>query len=295
MFALYWGVKSDIRTLNPIPATEFSLDKCPMYNSKQVCCNPSFEIQLNRALGFWQDNLAKVVTDLTSFREAIAKLKYSESYSDAGPLERKALDVAVLAFAPVVDLFGLCFDTLLAYLAGMLCFTCDPDWMSTVILDEVGAAVGYRVDPAAFDAVWSSCSVWSKHVRILMLRVSDSQLTKRAPLPFPDLAPFASKSSLANYLQACGLRLLLPSADMVIAGGPAPKLDANHPEADGAPLQHVNYTRRLAVLPDNARFIDPVSIGLNSGFETRVFPIDKAAMVGHAAGLALAAAVLMSS
>ena len=54
-------------------------------------------------------------------------------------------------------------------------------------------------------------------------------------------------------------------------------------------LYHPQCSRRPS------RFIDPVSIGLNSGFETRVFPIDKAAMVGHAAGLALAAAVLMSS
>merc|ERR1719498_889179 len=75
MYEAYWGVKADIRTLNPVPTTEFALKQCTMYNGRHACCSQAMESEFLDALKRWQDDWTGVIKRLTIFRDS------SPSYS----------------------------------------------------------------------------------------------------------------------------------------------------------------------------------------------------------------------
>jgi hypothetical protein len=258
-----------------------------MYNHAQVCCNPSFEEEMVRAMDIWQTNLAQVIEDIQDFRDAVSAIPLTEAYADAGTHERNSLDVALKAFDPVLRLYGLCFDTMLAYIAGLLCFACDPDWEAALVMDGVHA-IGYEVDPSTFDALWNACQVWSGYAQTLEFRVKDSALGKRLPLPFPDLSPFMSESALANYMQVIGLRVILPDADLVPAKGPVGRTPVTRR------LSYGNASGNALTLVEPSRYLDLVAMGLASEFETRVFPIEKDAFVAGASVASFLAGFLVS-
>merc|ERR550514_1751984 len=153
-----------------------------MYNQQQACCNPAMETEFEAALGRWKDDWHGVLERLTFFRDSLASLQVDESYVDSPGADQRALDRAILAFGPVLDLYGLCFNTMLEFLAGVLCFSCEPWWQQVVSVN--GSDIGYLVAPESYDAVQHSCQVWQGYVRQLRIAVQDSRLAKRLAIPF---------------------------------------------------------------------------------------------------------------
>merc|ERR1719261_2304002 len=97
-------------------------------------------------------------------------------------------DKAMSSFAPVLKWHGTCFDTLLEYLAGMLCFSCDPSWGKKVFLGPGGRTVDHlHVHDDTNEALWQGCHKLGAAADELQTRIADSQLVKTLWLPFEDL------------------------------------------------------------------------------------------------------------
>jgi hypothetical protein len=237
------------------------------------------------ALKRWQDDWTGVIKRLTIFRDSLAELQFGGDYVDSPAADQHALDRAISAFDPVLELYGYCFNTMLSFLGGVLCFACEPRWQSIVFRDNTtsDSPLGYHVHPASYDAVGHSCQVWSGFVRELRIRVQDSRLAKLLPIPFEHLRRFETKANLGTYLHNCGLRAFDPRGRSAqIAVGPS-----NDHEATGKAAP-ANVSRRLddrigrASADDSSqvewktpppRTVDVVALAQSSMFNSRVFPV----------------------
>eukprot|EP00747_Dinoflagellata_sp_TGD_P164726 gnl/TRDRNA2_/TRDRNA2_185046_c0_seq1.p1 gnl/TRDRNA2_/TRDRNA2_185046_c0~~gnl/TRDRNA2_/TRDRNA2_185046_c0_seq1.p1 ORF type:complete len:354 (+),score=48.83 gnl/TRDRNA2_/TRDRNA2_185046_c0_seq1:93-1154(+) len=294
LFQTHWAGKSDIRHLLSEPAPQYDLNLCPFYNGRRACCTPSFEDALEKGFKRWVKHFQRKANHLRDFQMELTKVRVSPEYVDAVDAEQALLDKALASFRNGLDLYGTCFDTLLEYLAGVLCFSCDPQWQSKVFMDVEGVRVGHlHVHDSSNDDLWESCRGFGAAAKEMQTRAADSALAKTIRLPFFDYSMFATKIGVAEYMLGLGLFPLRgPSEHMLSiennAKAPERLLAAAAPSLSSG-IGPINNT------------IYPVRDGRLSGFHCKVFPRQPLGL-GLGAGrrsaglrLSLIAAVLVAS
>lgn len=261
LFKTHWAGKSDIRHLSPRPQIQRGLRLCPGYNSRSGCCMNSFEHVLSVAFQRWVKHFQRKAQTMKDFQVQMAKVKVSQSYVKADKLQRALFDKAMTSFSRVLKWHGTCFDTLLEYLAGILCFACDPAWGRKVFFGQGGRSVDHlHVDDFSNEALWQGCRSLGDAAAEMQTRVADSLLTKGIQLHFEDLSMFSSKVSVAHYMARLGLYPLRGSSE-------------NHLVLSPGGGNAAGQDRQLAASvggPD--AFVDPVRSGRTSGFQCAVFP-----------------------
>eukprot|EP00928_Gymnodinium_smaydae_P077998 TRINITY_DN6159_c0_g1_i1.p1 TRINITY_DN6159_c0_g1~~TRINITY_DN6159_c0_g1_i1.p1 ORF type:complete len:387 (+),score=91.43 TRINITY_DN6159_c0_g1_i1:178-1338(+) len=269
MFAMHWAGKSDIRHLEASPTVQSGLRRCVAYNSKSACCPASFERTLQEAFDRWAEHLRRTIQGAKTFHVQLTGIKLSDAYVGAVPEEKALLNKALDTFPEIMDTFGDCFDTVLEYLAGVLCFSCDPQWRQRVLLDAGGRKVTHiLVDDRDYDMLWDQCKALAAATVKAEERIADASLAKLAQAPFPDLRLFATKAAVAEFAVSAGLRALRGPNEQELkvrpqdntgrrlvqpATSPAAAAAASGANAASAPLR-------------------PVYDGRNSGFQCTVFP-----------------------
>jgi len=263
LFKTHWAGKSDIRHLGAEPKLQQGLQLCQSYNAQKGCCLNSFEHVLSKAFQHWVTHWKRKSQNLKSFQIQMAKVKVSQVYVKADKLQRALFDRAVSSFSLVLKWHGTCFDTLLEYLAGMLCFACDPLWGKKVFLGQSGRSVDHlHVDDSSNEALWQGCRRLGAAASDMQTRVADSKLAKTIWLPLEDLSMLSSKIAVSQYMARLGLYALRgPSENLLVlspGGGNAPGNDARLLAASstGGP----------------SGFVNPVRDGRASGFQCAVFP-----------------------
>lgn len=260
LFKTHWTGKSDIRHLASRPQMQQGLRLCPAYNARKGCCLNSFEDVLSKAFQRWVAHWKKKSRNIKDFQVQMAKVRVSQAYVKADKLQRALFDKAMDSFAPVIKWHGTCFDSLLEYMAGMLCFACDPVWGTKVFLGQEGRSVEHlNVHDNSNEAVWQSCRRLGAAAAEMQTRVADSLLVKTVWESFEDLSMFNSKITVSQYMARLGLLPIRGSNELLLVltpgGGNAPGSQA----------------RRLA-LSTPSDFVDPVRAGRTSGFQCAVFP-----------------------
>lgn len=262
LFKVHWSGKSDIVTLLSAPKVQQDLRLCKSYLNRPSCCPVPFEDVLSKAFDRWVRHWKTKSQNLQDVQAELAKVKASQTYIGANPLQRALFDKAVESFAQVLEWYGTCFNTLLAYIAGMLCFTCDPDWKSKVFLSSGGVSVGHlHVDDNSNELVWQSCRGLGSAAAEMQTRLVDSLLVKNIKLPFQDFSMFRNKISASQYMSRLGLSPLR---------GPRENELVKNPGGGSMRIRRLTDSGQGSQTPSG--FVDPVRDGRSSTFSCSVFP-----------------------
>jgi len=257
----HWAGKSDIIHLMAEPTPQYDLRLCKGYNGGPACCDTAFEAEQQDAFQVWVECFRRDSQRLRDFQMEMEALKVSREYSKLSFEEKALFDKASSSFAAVHDSFGTCFDTLLEYMAGVLCFACDPHWHDKVYMDAGQLNVVHlHVHESSNNALWESCVEFGSAAEELTARISDSLLAKAVRVPFEDLRVFFSRVGVSEYMAHTGLYPFHGQQQRVQSEGVMVK-----------PVGKDQTERRLAEASGD-NFIDPVRDGRSSGFDCGAFP-----------------------
>ena len=145
--------------------------------------------------------MEKQVQVLEEYLSLMVKLRGSEVFEDAVLLEQDFLDRAVDAMRTALSHAKPCILHLLAFVAGMVCFSCQPDWVDYVWRNPLGQVTGVNVDPNACIYVDRGCGTFGHTVQVAYLHVMESRLAKYPAASLPDFSMFFSREALCEWLR----------------------------------------------------------------------------------------------
>jgi len=302
LFQTHWAGKSDIRHLNAYPQVQLNLQLCPAFNGRRACCSLEFEEVMGRVFDRWVTHWRRKAQRIRGFQMEMTKVKVSTAYVRMPKEERKLFDKALWSFRPVLELYGTCFDALLEYMAGMICFACDPHWLPKVSLDGRGMHVAHlHVHDSSNLALWESCMGIGLAGAEMRTRVADSKLAKTIWAPFEDLGSFSTKISVSEYMTHFGLFPLRgPNQIILVIGGPGSSdftgkspgasSDTSAPQSSGPPpsrsLSAAQQQGMTTAAPTEMAYdyLYPLRDGRISGFRCSIFPRRPLGLLGLSAG-----------
>ncbi|CAJ1334363.1 unnamed protein product [Effrenium voratum] len=257
-----------------------NLNLCPLWNQQPACCTPSFEDEQRSVFELWKQHWKEKEQRLESFRKEMEDLRLTPTYQEASLFQRELFDTSLLRVKEVIDTYGWCFDTLLEYVAGMLCFPCQPHWHHQVVLAQT-QVLRLRVDESSNDALWDSCRYLGAAGEELDHRLQDSMLAKQLTHAYVDFRMFYDRIRVSEYMEQIGRHIMRGPNELTIEERPQITPDTATSGSIAAPgersLQAVNQNESAG--NDSASvdleiygLLDPIKDGRRSGFVTRVFP-----------------------
>ena len=286
LFQPHWAGKSDIRHLASKPETQNSLSLCPFWNLQPACCTVSFEDEQRKAFQRWESHWKDKASHLAGFRSQMEDFGVSQEYRDAPPAQRALFDGALKSIRYVVATYGVCFDTLLEYAAGMLCFSCQPHWHHQVLLsDDHSRVLLLRIEESSNNELWDHCRPLSSAAKELDHRIQDSMLAKRLTSSYVDFRMFVDRIRLSQYMESVGLIIMRGPNEHVLKTSDVAGNVSNVAlrRLGEPPLGNESGKNQTAagITGTQARlsFISPVEDGRKSGFVFNAFPQDP--LPGH--------------
>ncbi|CAE7401703.1 Spon1 [Symbiodinium sp. CCMP2592] len=202
LFRIQWHTgATDLAQLLPRPSVHHDLLRCPLWNQKPSCCSTSLEPFQLRIFDAHRDRMEKQVQVLEEYLSLMVKLRGSEVFEDAVLLEQDFLDRAVDAMRTALSHAKPCILHFLAFVAGMVCFSCQPDWVDYVWRNPLGQVTGVNVDPNACIYVDRGCGAFGHTVQVAYLHVMETRLAKYPAASLPDFSMFFSREALCEWLR----------------------------------------------------------------------------------------------
>ncbi|CAE7206738.1 unnamed protein product [Symbiodinium natans] len=202
LFRIQWYTgANDLAQLEPRPVVHDRLLRCARWNGKPSCCNTNLEPFQLVVFDAHRDRIEAEVHVLEQYLASMVKLRSSEVYENALQLEQHLLDRAVDAVRSALEEVKPCVLHLLAFVAGMTCFSCQPDWVNYVWRNGLGQVVGVNVDPNACIYVDRGCGAFGHAVQQAYLHMMESQLAKSPKESLPDFSMFFSREALCKWLR----------------------------------------------------------------------------------------------
>lgn len=189
-------------TLNSMPTVKTGLQLCPKYSGRASCCSTEFEASLGQHFNYYRQLVFPAMfAHVARHRQSVADVRNTAAYSDATRVEKEQLQLALERFNMVLapSTHSTCLSTLLAYAAGMHCFSCQPDWSSYVTLDN-NQVVRVHVQPIVCMDLWAKCESFGTAEKTLRQALLDSPLAKQAKSEYQDLRMFSDQQALCNWL-----------------------------------------------------------------------------------------------
>lgn len=121
-----------------------------------------------------------------TFHSEMDDFRLTPEYQDSSLFQRELFDTAMLRVQKIMYTYGLCFDTLLEYVAGVLCFPCQPHWHHQVLLSGEDRVLRLKISEFSNDALWDNCHPLGDAAREFDHRVQDSLLAKKLKHVFVD-------------------------------------------------------------------------------------------------------------
>merc|ERR1712232_1406977 len=118
----------DVGQLARAPVAHADLVRCRMWNLQPSCCTPSMESPQQLAFDDRRAQLGRKVGLLKDYLDELNKLRSSKVFALSDQKEQALLDRVLIDFRSALTLVPACVRTLITFVAGMVCFGCNPRW-----------------------------------------------------------------------------------------------------------------------------------------------------------------------
>jgi len=203
LFETHWAGKNDIETLNDFPNVKTNLKKCPAFNDRASCCHQRFENEQLKYFAFWRRSFEQLVLRLNEHRLSVIDALPASGLSRQDQEQYEAvLDRYRDVLSPHRQ--GRCFSALLKYTAGMMCYSCRPEWFhftllsGTVLAGEKVQRV--RIARSVCLQLWDHCASFGDLAMALSAAIRDSVVARRARRAFENLDIFAGQQQLCDWM-----------------------------------------------------------------------------------------------
>jgi len=200
LFQMHWFTHGAIECLANVPGLHSNLRMCPAYDGIISCCQESFEEQQAKHFSFWKQILVMKIWRIRKSMEGVQRIRTQDVYSAASESDKQQLRRALETYGKVLELEGHanCFAALMTYVAGMICFSCEPTWKKRVLLGAHGV-IRVNIAETTCTALWESCADFSVLATQLRQAVFDSRLAIMQSTPFENLAMFDDQQALCDW------------------------------------------------------------------------------------------------
>eukprot|EP00419_Tripos_fusus_P086168 CAMPEP_0172866216 /NCGR_PEP_ID=MMETSP1075-20121228/81857_1 /TAXON_ID=2916 /ORGANISM="Ceratium fusus, Strain PA161109" /LENGTH=344 /DNA_ID=CAMNT_0013715357 /DNA_START=195 /DNA_END=1229 /DNA_ORIENTATION=- len=206
LFRGYWASnESSVARLQDRPVARTDLVRCKMWNYHASCCNPSLEGTQQLMFDSRLKQLTADVQLLASQARAVQSLQQSDVYEQADALERALFDKAFDSFQPALDHAPLCIEAVMSFVAGMICFSCNPRWDMFVSQAEDGEINSVNITAESCIYVGQRCGQFGRAALHVVRHIMSSSLAKSVggPLggPLPDFGMFKNRIATCSWLR----------------------------------------------------------------------------------------------
>eukprot|EP00435_Cladocopium_sp_Y103_P035163 s1546_g9.t1 len=198
------------------PTVEGSLQLCPFWAWKPACCTTSFEEEQQWAFELWKAHWKVKEQRLEAFHSEMDGFRLTLEHQDSSLFQRELFDTAMLRVQKTIYTYGLCFDTLLESVAGMLCFPCQPHWDHQVPLSRDDRVRRLKISEYSNDALWENCHPLADAAREFDYREQDSVLAKKLKDVFVDFRMFYDRISVSHYMEQIGRVIMRGPNELMI-------------------------------------------------------------------------------
>lgn len=226
-----------------------------MYNNKYSCCQQAIEKEQALHFNYWRQILTAKIDRVKKSMRATAAVEGHDVFNSATPGDRLQFRRALEAYGAAVDpaSHARCFSSLLAYVAGMVCFGCMPEWKDRVQMGTKGV-IRIHIAETSCTRLWAFCEGFSERAKALRQAVLDSWLAVQQPTPLEYLNMFDDQQSLCDWTHdAIALH---------------PFTTPGEAEKEATPPASAMARRRLEPAPVAVKEYDTIKEGRQSGFDT---------------------------
>lgn len=253
-----------------------------MWNTHSSCCNVFMESSQQLAFDSRQTQLTQKVGLLSGYLKALMKVRGSDVYQQEDPLEQVLFNRALNSFKPALDAAAACVRAVMVFAAGMICFSCNPNWDQFVWRGALGDVTAVNVGGESCIYVADQCGPFGRAMRQTVSLVMESALAKQPQLPLPDWSMLETRIQMCEWLRTTIAMQPIRSVTLYVVGNATQiqprQLSRSLAEVSGS-LESMQEVPRLLQLsttgaPPTARpfpsrplaTLDPVRDGQQSGF-----------------------------
>lgn len=205
LFETHWAGKNDIPTLTAFPAVNTNLRKCPAFNERASCCQQGFETEQNKYFEFWRTALLGKFWRVYAHRASVLAISQSLQ-SNVSKQDLEQLEVVKRRYQEILSpsVQKRCFTAVLTSVAGMMCFSCKPEWFqyAIVVRQKMTAdrLVRVRIAPSVCVELWAACKSFGGVVAGLRSALTDSRIARAAPRAEENFDVFLNQRRLCNWV-----------------------------------------------------------------------------------------------
>jgi len=201
LYETHWFGKNDIQTLNEFPTVKTNLKLCPAYNQKASCCHQTFESEQQKYFNFWKNMLAAKLGRIAAHRKSVLSVVAPGTEDNLSTQDKQQLQAAMDGFDSVLSssTHTDCFASMVTYIAGMICFSCKPEWFNYALMDG-DQLVRLRIKSTVCVDLWNTCQPLGSAVGTLKQAIVDSAIAKQAQVAEEDLDMFLSQHALCDWI-----------------------------------------------------------------------------------------------
>lgn len=235
LFRGHWFTnRNDAAHLSDRPIAYTDLVRCRMWNYHASCCTPSMEASQQLAFDSRKAQLETKTALLESYAQALTEVADSAVYSHSDVVERALFDRALNAVRPALHQVADCTHAILEFVAGMICWGCNPRWSDFVWRDDTGTVVRVNIDGEACIYISQRCSPFGRAALDLNERVLESRLAKQPTTSLPDWSMLADRETLCEWLRSAVAMQPLPDFIHAQSGAQPRALTATGGPGSGA-------------------------------------------------------------
>jgi hypothetical protein len=201
LYETHWFGKNDIQTLNEFPTVKTNLKLCPAYNQKASCCHQTFESEQQKYFNFWKNMFAAKLGRVAAHRKSVLSVVAPGTEGDLSTQDKQQLQVALDGFDAVLSPSAHtdCFSSMVTYVAGMVCFSCKPEWFNYALMNG-DQLIRLRIKSTVCVDLWNTCQPLGNAVGNLKQAIQDSAIAKKAKVAEEDLDMFLSQHTLCDWM-----------------------------------------------------------------------------------------------
>merc|ERR1712129_485710 len=188
-------------------------------------------------------------------------------------IERALFDRALDSFEPTLHAASDCINAIMVFVAGMTCFSCNPNWDQFVWRGITGDVTAVNVGGESCIYVADHCGPFGHAMRRTISLIMESTLAKQPP-PLPDLSMLQDRETTCEWLRTTIAMQPLRSVAVHVASNATEMQSRKLSSNDNGSELMGHVPRSLSSLTQEARpypsrplaTLDPVRYGQQSGF-----------------------------